>query len=223
MNPTDPIAIDRRMAIKWLFAAASSLTLMDKLHAGDEAPLPQFEAGGYGLDSNLLKTYKPGEVWPLILTPTQRRATIALCDIIIPADNHSPSASSVGVQDFINEWVSAPYSWVGSPNSNHAEAKDVILYGLDWIDSESKRRFGASFADLISSQQHAICDDICYTATAIPEFKKAATFFSKFRNLTAGGFYTTPVGMKDIGYVGNIPLASFDGPPPEVLKKLGLA
>jgi hypothetical protein len=223
MTTTEPIQIDRRMAIKWLLAAASSLTLMDKLHAGDEAPLPQFEAGGYGLDANLLNTYKPGEIWPLILTQSQRKAAIALCDVIIPADNHSPSASSVGVHDFINEWVSAPYSWVGSPDSNHTEAKKIILEGLIWIDEESQKRFGSFFSDLISSQQHAICDDICYIAKAKNEFKKPAIFFSKFRNLTAGGFYTTPIGMRDIGYVGNIPQASFEGPPLDVLKRLGLA
>ena len=56
-----------------------------------------------------------------------------------------------------------------------------------------------------------------------PEFATASQFFKKFRDLTAGGYYTTPEGMKDIGYVGNVPLATFDGPPPEVLRKLGLA
>ena len=56
-----------------------------------------------------------------------------------------------------------------------------------------------------------------------PKFATAAKFFAKFRDLTAGGFYTTPVGMKDIGYVGNVPLERFDGPPLELLKKAGLA
>ena len=56
-----------------------------------------------------------------------------------------------------------------------------------------------------------------------PQFADAAKFFAKFRDLTAGGFYTTPVGMKDIGYTGNVPLEKFDGPPLEALKKAGLA
>ncbi|HYP15660.1 MAG TPA: hypothetical protein VEQ65_00505, partial [Opitutus sp.] len=62
-----------------------------------------------------------------------------------------------------------------------------------------------------------------YEANAKPEFKQPAAFFARFRDLTAGGFYTTPQGMKDLGYIGNVPLPSFDGPPPELLKKLGLA
>ena len=58
---------------------------------------------------------------------------------------------------------------------------------------------------------------------AAPEFAKAAKFFARFRDLTAGGFYTTPIGMKDIGYTGNVVLDRFDGPPLEALKKAGLA
>jgi hypothetical protein len=68
-----------------------------------------------------------------------------------------------------------------------------------------------------------LCEDIAHVATASAERKKAAQFFKRYRDLTAGGYYTTPEGMKDIGYVGNVPLPSFDGPPPEVLRKLGLA
>jgi hypothetical protein len=63
---------------------------------------------------------------------------------------------------------------------------------------------------------------VCYGPKAKPEFKEAARFFSKFRSLTAGGFYSTPAGMADMGYVGNMPLARFDGPPQEVLDRLGV-
>jgi hypothetical protein len=48
-------------------------------------------------------------------------------------------------------------------------------------------------------------------------------YFVRYRALTAGGFYTTPVGVKDLKYVGNVAMQSFDGPTPEILKKLGLA
>jgi hypothetical protein len=68
----------------------------------------------------------------------------------------------------------------------------------------------------------AICDDICYLPRAAPEFREAAKFFALYRDLTAGGFYTTPPGTMDIGYVGNVPLARFDGPPPEVLRRIGI-
>jgi hypothetical protein len=45
---------------------------------------------------------------------------------------------------------------------------------------------------------------------------------ARYRDLTAGGFYTTPAGRKDLEYIGNVPLTRFDGPPPALLGALGL-
>jgi hypothetical protein len=68
-----------------------------------------------------------------------------------------------------------------------------------------------------------LCDEICHRERAAPAYREGAQFFARFRDLTAGGFYTTPEGMKDVGYVGNVPLATFDGPPKDLIEKLGLA
>jgi hypothetical protein len=95
--------------------------------------------------------------------------------------------------------------------------------GIAWLDTESNKRFSKKFADLSGEQITAICDDICYVPKAAPAFVEPARFFNLFRNLTSGGFYTTPEGMKDLKYVGNTPIATFDGPPIEALKKVGLA
>jgi hypothetical protein len=122
----------------------------------------------------------------------------------------------VGVPDFIDEWISAPYP-------TQVRDRTVVLDGLAWIDAEARQRFGSGFAELDAARQRAICDDICYLPEAGPSFRTAATFFNRYRDLTSGGFYTTPVGMKDIGYVGNVPTATFAGPTPEALKHLGLA
>ena len=67
-----------------------------------------------------------------------------------------------------------------------------------------------------------MADDIHFVPATKPPFQEAARFFSKFRNLTLGGYYTTNVGMQDVGYLGNMPLTSFDGPPPEVMERLGI-
>jgi hypothetical protein len=164
----------------------------------------------------MVKIYRPGDVWPLTFTPAQRRAAVALCDVILPADEESPSASAVGVPDFLDEWISAPYP---------AQAADrpMILAGLAWLDAEARRRFQADFADLAAAQQTAICDDLCDPARARPEHRDGVKFFKKFRDLAAGGYYTTPAGMKAIGYFGNVPLPGFEGPPPEALRHVGLA
>ncbi|MEO7414427.1 MAG: gluconate 2-dehydrogenase subunit 3 family protein [Opitutaceae bacterium] len=215
--------MDRRAAIKWMLTAAASAALLD--HTGGKAAAAEAGASatpvlpaakGYGTDPDLLRTYKPGDLWPLTFTPKQRQTAAALCDVIIPADAKSPSAGSLGVHDFIDEWISAPYT-------AHERDRTIIVPGLDWIDAESQRRFQQSFTNTIASQKRAICDDICFTPNAKPEFQTAARFFTRFRDLTGGGFYTTPEGMKDIGYTGNVALSAFPGPPPEVLKQLGLA
>jgi hypothetical protein len=208
--------LDRRTAIKWMLTAAASAALLPQLGFAGEPGAARVAGKGYGSDPDLLKDYKPGDVWPLTLTDAQRRTAAALCDVIIPADARGPSASAVHVHDFIDEWVSAPYP-------DQQKDRPVILEGLAWLEAEAQKRFGAEFTNLVARQKNAICDDICHEPDAQPAFKKAAHFFKRFRDLTAGGYYTTPEGMKDIGYVGNVALEKFEGPPPEVLQKLGLA
>ena len=52
--------------------------------------------------------------------------------------------------------------------------------------------------------------------------KQGVAFFSLMRNLTATGFYTTEMGVKDIGYIGNVP-NQWNGVPDDVLKQYNLA
>lgn len=212
-----PQPMDRRVAIKWMLTAAAASTLLDANALAAAGQSPAAKSGiGYGTDPDVMKSYKPGDLWPLSFNPEQRIAAAALCDVIIPADSGGPSASSVNVHDFIDEWISAPYP-------GHDADKRIILTGLAWMDAEARKRFGNAFSNLVAGQKNAICDDVCHVPDAKPEHREAAQFFRRFRDLAAGGYYTTPAGMKDIGYVGNVPIATFDGPPPAVLKQLGLA
>lgn len=214
MNPVTArtAGMDRRTSIKWMLTAVASVALLDENSL--TAATPPI-ATGYGPDPDLVKNYRPGDPWPLTFTEDQLRTATALCDTVIPADATSPAASTVGVPAFIDEWISAPYP-------DHVRDRRIVLDGLAWIEAESQRRFQNDFSALVVRQRKALCEDISLVAQAKPEFKTAAQFFKRFRDLTAGGFYTAPEGMKDIGYVANVPLAAFDGPPPEVLKKLGL-
>jgi hypothetical protein len=209
--------MDRRTTIKWMFAAAATMPSIEFSFGAESAARDVATAqAGYGTDPDLMKEWKPGAPWPLTLNANARLTVAALCDLIIPADEVSPAASSVGVVDFIDEWISAPY-----PQQRGDRA--LILPGLTWIESEAQARFGKAFPALSAAQREAIANDICSQSKAAPEAATAAKFFAKFRDLTAGGFYTTPVGMKDIGYVGNVPMEKFEGPPAAVLKKMGLA
>jgi hypothetical protein len=193
--------------LKW-FAAFAAATQLPELRA-------QPVAKGYGTDPDISKFYQPGDFWPLTFTPAQRATVTALADLILPADHLGPAASAVRVPDFIDEWISAPYPL-------QQKDRDALLPGLQWLEDEARKRFTKSFAALSEAEQRAIADDICWPADAKPEFKKAATFFQKFRSLAASAYYGTEAGWKALGYVGNVPLVSFDGPPQEVLDRLGV-
>jgi hypothetical protein len=205
--------MDRRTTIKWMLAASASVAWLGSETA--RAILTPV-ARPYGGDPDLSKVYRPGDLWPLTLSAEQRVTAGSLCDLIVPADAWSPAASAVGVVDFIDEWISAPYP-------AHAADRELVLWGLEWLDDEAAARHSSRFAGLTVSQQTAICDEICYLPKAATRRARAATFFARYRDLTAGGFYTTPAGRKDLQYVGNSPSVTFEGPPIEVLRKVGLA
>lgn len=216
MSESPSMRMDRRTAIKWMMAASAALAFPRRgLAEASTVHAAAAFAKGYGTDPDLLKSYNPADIWPLTFSAQQRQLAAVLCDTIIPADEHSPAASTVGVHDFIDEWISAPYP-------DQQADRPLILDGLTWIDAESQRRFGLGFVNAIGRQRRMICDDLCHAPDAKPEFEAAARFFARFRDLTAGGFYTTPEGMKDLKYVGNVALQSFDGPPAELIRKLGL-
>jgi hypothetical protein len=200
------IPISRRAAIKWVMAiSAVPLVEWSTLRIA-AAP------AGTLSDPDLLH---PKLLWDKTLSPEQLKTVTALCDVILPADERSPSASQLGVHDFIDEWVSAPFP------TQSADRK-IILDGLDWLDKEARRRFQKGFATLAETEKTAICDDICFVPAAKPPFKDAAVFFTKARDLAVSAFYTTTEGMKDIQYIGNTPLATYSGPPAHVLAHLGL-
>ncbi len=223
-------AIDRREALKTIAAAAAAATALDSLTpvvadaqqpiaprrplpVAGTAPPPASGPRGTPADPDLIAPKSP---WPRVLTAPELATLAALCDMIIPADEKSPAASTVGVPAYINEYVSAPYGWA-------EQSRVRVRGGLTWLDVESVKRFTRRFSALTVAERTRICDDICYWPDAKPEFKAAARFFGEIRNLTQSGFYTSDAGMKDLQYVGNVPLAKWDGPPPEVLRKLGLA
>jgi hypothetical protein len=198
-----------------MLAAAASMPLLNNRTWSQEATTHHPTALGYGTDPDLTRIYRPGDAWPLTLDGGQRRCAAALCNVILPADGRSPDAASVGVVDFIDEWVSAPYP-------RQREDRPIVLDGLAWTDAEAMLRFKGNFADLDESSKQAICDDICYLPNALPKFVRAAQFFARYRDLTVGGFYSTPAGRQDLGYLGNVPRSTFEGPPLDVLRKLGL-
>jgi len=222
----DASGVNRRDALKTVAAAAALTVLGTTAEAqgapataapaqpGAQAPV-QIQKGGPRGDAWDPDLIHPKKDWPRKLAAGELATLAALCDMIIPADAHSPSASSQGAHHYIDEVVSAP-----GANAERDIAR--VRGGVSWLNLESVRRYGKEFTKLGAAQKTAICDDICYLPKAKDEFKAGARFFSLVRNLTATAFYTSDVGMKDVGYVGNMALAKWELPPKAVLDKLGL-
>jgi gluconate 2-dehydrogenase gamma chain len=140
-------------------------------------------------------------------TPAELATIKVLCDIIIPADAKSGSASQAGVPAFI-EFIAKDMPQNQTP----------LRGGLKWLDIESNKRFKKIFTLCSKDQQIQIVDDIAYPQQAKPIYSQGVAFFTLMRNLTASGFYTTRIGIDDIGYVGNTPNV-WEGPPADVIKQ----
>jgi hypothetical protein len=202
--------LSRRQTMAWMLAASAALAAGPHTKIARAADEP-VAARGYGTDPNLMQPKAP---WPLTLSPVQREEIRVAADLIIPADEHSPSAESLHIDAFIDEWVSAPYP------RQQADAK-IVLSGLDWLDAESKRRFSAKFAAVSDAQRHQIFDDIAWRGKVAAGTGEGAEFFGKLRQLVMAGFYTLPEGVADIGYKGNSPIAGdYPGPTPDALEHL---
>ncbi len=137
--------------------------------------------------------------------------TIAvISDIIIPKDDVSGSATDAGVPDFI-EFMAKDRPTYQTP----------LRGGIKWLDLQCMRRYNADFASCSEDQQIEIVDEIAYPEKAKPEMKPGVAFFNTMRDLTACGFFTSKIGLEDIGYMGNRP-NQWNGIPQEVLDQYGL-
>jgi len=141
-------------------------------------------------------------------------ATITiLADIIIPKDEVSGSASDAKVPEFI-EFI------VKDMPSHQVPMRG----GLRWLDIQCLKRYEKTFKDCTSQQQIDMVDLVAYPEKAkkMKELTQGVAFFSLMRNLTATGFYTSEIGVKDIGYAGN-KANKWNGVPDDVLKQYNVA
>ena len=137
--------------------------------------------------------------------------TIAvLCDLILPATDTAGSATDAGVPEFIE--------FIAKDLKSH---QLPLRGGLMWLDHRALNHFDKSFAECSEAQQKQMLDEIAYPDKAAPEVEAGVTFFKRMRNLVLTGYYTTRMGIDDLGYQGNTPNV-WDGVPDHVLAKHGL-
>lgn len=175
--------------------------------------VPAVKAPGYGPDPQLVH---PAPVpWPTTLGKTELELVAVLADILIPAEGATPSASAVGVPEVIDEWVSAPYP-------DQQQHRMMLLAGLDWFDREAQRRFRRRFVEADEQDQLVIVDDVAFPARSeVDRFAEPRAFFELFRQLVVGIFYTSPEGVRELGYQGNVPISGdYPGPTGEAMAHL---
>ena len=144
-------------------------------------------------------------------TPEEMATITILGDIIIPKDEISGSASDAKVPEFIEFIV-----------KEMPQHQTPMRGGLRWLDMQCLKRYQKAFKDCSQQQQMEMVDAIAWPKKAKPEMAQGVAFFNLMRNLTASGFYTTEMGVKDIGYAGNKP-NQWNGVPDDVLKQYGLS
>lgn len=142
--------------------------------------------------------------------PHELATITALADIIIPADEHSGSAFDAGVPAFI-EFMA----------KDKPELQVPLRGGLRWLDLQCLRRYQQPFTACTPQQQLALVDDIAYPAKVKPGMEQGVAFFNQVRSLTATGFFTSKMGIEDLGYVGNRP-NKWEGVPEEIKRQYGL-
>ena len=201
--------LTRRETLAWLARAGLTLPLVPPMLSGcaDEPgqiedvsrPVPESPAG-YGRDPDLLNPTVP---WPLTMTRPQLDLTEKLGDLILPPDWESPAASEIGVPEFIDEWISAPYPV-------QAADRTTILRGLE-------RLADAGFLQASPADSGRMVD-----AIASDRDSGDYEFFKRFRYVAMTGYYSSDVGIRLLGFVGNVSLVRFDGPPPEIRRLIGL-
>ena len=146
-----------------------------------------------------------GAYTPKFFSGLQYKTLQALCQSIIPADADSGGALEAGAPEFIDLLT-----------SENPEYQLALGGGLMWLDSICVDRYSKAYLESGPAQQKETLDLIAYRKNAIadPSISQGVEFFSVLRNLTADGFFTSEIGIKYLGYIGNTFLKEFPGCPP---------
>lgn len=211
--------MDRRDSIKsFLIGSLAAPALLNGCAPGTDAETgadnttspPDTKDGVYGR-TPAEQAYDEELMSETFFTEGELTTIAILCDIILPAEGEFGSATDAEVPAFI-EFIAKDMPYQQLP----------LRGGIAWLNNRSVRDFGSEFKDLTNEQQISIVDEIAYPDADADRQSTGVLFFNRMRDLTLTGYYTTEMGLKDLGYVGNRPNV-WDGVPQDVLEKHGLA
>jgi gluconate 2-dehydrogenase gamma chain len=202
-------------------SAATSVSRRELFHIISSAPALAAATAGSGLAQT--HTHSGHDDTPAAKGPYQRKVfndhqwhTVhVLCDLIMPADERSGSATQAAVPEFIDDWLDFRKHEDGDENF-----AAQILGGLSWLDHESNRLFAKDFADAALPEQKQILDRVAWPERAAAADHPWVMFFNKFRDLTVSGFFSSKMGIADLPYLGNQAIAEWKGCDPAVWAKV---
>ena len=195
--------ITRRDALK-AFAAVSVVNFLD-------VGAPQLERTIRAVES----LEQSDQYTPKFFSRHEWQTVRVLVDYVIPRDARSGSATEAKVPEFMDFLLA---------DKDATDASKISMRGgLAWLDNEARSRFGKTFVGAGDVQRRQILDDIAWPKKARPGMSHGASFFTRFRDLTASGFFSTAMGWRDVQYIGNVFNPNWDGCPSAALQKLGVS
>ena len=136
-----------------------------------------------------------------------------LADMIIPSDERSGSATDSGALVYMDFVVGE-----SSPKTQQAWRE-----GLKWFDEECQRRYSRVFVECSGSQRAALLDAVAWPDRTDKALKAQGEFFNRLRDLTGSAFFSSKMGVHDLGYMGNVPNPDWQGAPKAALDELGVS
>ena len=151
-----------------------------------------------------------------------------LAEIIVPADKVSGSALDAGAPEFIDTLA-----------SQNQTLEDIFHGGLAWLDAEMRKRHGKSFTAAAPADQTAMLDVLVaavreeaarrreelvyakspdykqfsgYTVNRANDLSAGVKFFDWVRKMTVDAYYTSAIGIKDLGFMGNKAYSKYEVP-----------
>lgn len=146
-----------------------------------------------------------GKYTPKYFSAHQYATLVALCDAIIPKDEHSGGAVEAGAPEFID-----------LVTSENPDFQLTLGGGLLWLDNFCADRYVKTYLECTAEQQKEVLDLIAYRKNVKqdPTLSQGVAFFAFLRKFTCDGFYTSKIGIADLQYIGNTSLGEFPGCPP---------
>ena len=145
-----------------------------------------------------------GNYTPKYFSASQFATLVNLCDMIIPKDEKCGGAVEAGAPEFIDLLT-----------SENDRFQLRLGGGLFWLDGYCTDHYGRVFFECTPEQKKGVLDLIAFRKNARqdPSLSQGVSFFALLRNMTCDGYYTSKIGIADLGYIGNTSLREFPGCP----------